>query len=120
MQANELRVGNLVHSEIWITDVIVDLDNINYHEDFIGIPITEQALLEFGFDKYHDYFTININHGLLTEKPSKLRIKHTKYGNWVVENPANRTIYLNAAHEVQNLFYALTKRELQVSIKEEI
>lgn len=118
MKATELRVGNIVHSPLWGTDVIVDIENIGYHEDFIPLDITDERLIEMGFEKYNDNYTINTLHGYLTEKTSKMSIKYTACKNWVVTRPANRTIFLKSINELQNLYYSLTGKELFLSVKE--
>jgi hypothetical protein len=115
MNSNELRVGNIVHSTVWYQDVVVDIENINYHDDFEGIRITGEKLVLLGFSKFNDNYTIETVHGLLTDKPSKMTLRYTKAKNWVVTRPANRTIYLSSIHELQNLFHSLTKNELNVS-----
>ena len=112
MKATEIRIGNIVHNPIWGKDIIVDLENINYHEDFIPVRIDGEKLLSAGFEQHNENYQIDTLHGLLTKKPSKLVIKHTKAFNWVVTRPGNRTIYVHSINEIQNLFYCLTGREI--------
>lgn len=114
MNANELRVGNLVYSPTWATEIIVDIENIGYHDDFYPIRITPERLIELGFKRYNDNYQKETLHGLKSERPSRISIKYTAASNWVVLRPANRTIYLHSIHQLQNLYYALTGTELTI------
>ena len=120
MNANELRIGNIVHSPLWGTDVIVDIDNIRYHDDFTPVKITGDKLIEFGFEKHNDSYRKKTLHGFKTETPSRITIKYTACQNWVVIKPANRTIYLHSIHQLQNLYFALTSIELKTPIESEL
>jgi hypothetical protein len=115
INANELRIGNNVFSPLWDNDIVVDFDNIIFHEDFTPIKITGELLVSLGFKKYNDNYSLQTLHGLNTEKPSRIVIRKTSVGNWVVISPANRTIYLKSLHQLQNLYFALTGYELQLT-----
>lgn len=145
--ANELRIGNFLQYEgdvcpiMWIMDThlciiqdwVEDEEEDKFHEDeitkFEAIPITEQWLLDFGFE-YHDYYvqdeedieddsdgithtykiggnkiwwyTINLNPSGLIEF-CKCGIYHDEI---VISWP-------KSVHQLQNLYFALTGEELE-------
>ena len=56
MNENELRIGNLIYSELHSKNTdytIVDIDffGLSGYVKFWGIPLTEEWLLKFGFEK---------------------------------------------------------------------
>lgn len=120
INAKELRIGNLV--EYRITDKLderkewwevseIDADDIHWlskvdtkDEDFKAIPLTEEWLFKLGFinDKVLEFYrndftdsTIIIDYNFIC----LLGYSHVK---------------LNYIHELQNLYFALTQRELTV------
>lgn len=109
MKANELRIGNFVSKdgEIYEADFIT----IRMTENYEPIPITEEWLLKFGFDKVlprndkmyyrlNDYFVIEDSRVFLLGDDAfeilKLR-QEIKY-----------------VHQLQNLYFALTGEELTI------
>ncbi len=111
MNANELRIGNLVNFE---NDVIsVTSGDINYFDEnldsFDPIPITPDLLLKCGFTKSRshslDYF---YDAGGLT-------IISLRLGKpfWHNNNALPEKKYL---HELQNLIFALTGQELNIKL----
>lgn len=67
-------------------------DNIEYFDDFVGIPLTEEWLLKFGFSQeYKSQYTI--------ENKSTLRWK-------------GDPLKVNSVHQLQNVFFSLTQEEL--------
>jgi hypothetical protein len=127
IQANELRIGNLLNhnnghivgtfkvNEVHILDII---ENNEYGEQYEPIPLTEEILLKCGFthqfkqckgqdffslkldDKYQIY--VNLNSGMFSINKQHLGI------GFVVS--------IKYLHELQNLFFALTKTELEVKL----
>ena len=124
IQANELRIGNLVldgNGEITTVESIVD-GAINYSLDYGAlwtdeeycfenlnpIPITEEWLFKFGFvfDDVAEYFT-----------EEKVYIKYyNEFGIKIdIEGLFYNGIYrqkLQYVHQLQNLYFALTQKEL--------
>lgn len=120
MKANELRIGNLVITNDGLNEpmegtvfnilrsycrIAVDneLEDIQVrYEDLEGIPLTEEWLLKFGFvaDKmdgkefYRGDFKIQLPVYFWWKDSSLKKIKHV--------------------HQLQNLYYALTREELEV------
>lgn len=119
MKANELRIGNYVKSlnTVCTIDCIfrqqVEVSN-NYEEwtpdleDIKPIPLTEDWLLKFGFNKGEDIvgycffieleniedFTIHLQDGKLVYFYEDLELKYV--------------------HQLQNLYFALTGEELTI------
>jgi hypothetical protein len=125
MEAIELRLGNKIYSNELDIDngcevlQIVDCDYYAIHEILRGnkvnkysqIPITEQLLLQIGFEK------VNHIHGyafftLSKSKKNKCHIdiydSKTNYMGYSVK-------HCKYLHELQNLFYAITGSELFLS-----
>ena len=121
INAKELRIGNLVEYKItdklderkeWWEVSEIDADDIHWlskvmpeDEDFRAIPITEEWLFKLGFinDKVLEFYrndftdsTIIIDYNFIC----LLGYSHVK---------------LNYVHELQNLYFALTQRELTVA-----
>lgn len=113
MKANELRIGNYVdlggmRNLYQITDEILGCLNLN------PIPLTEEWLLRMGFEKKEDdLFIIKLTYNNNSIKYSK------DYQTWVYykdDNDAgcNSIADCQYVHELQNLYFALTKKELTI------
>lgn len=105
MNANELRIGNIVHSPLWGKNVVVDIDNIRYHDDFIPIKINGDLLVKFGFycNSKSDY---DLNNGSFSLLSNGVEIDLGVEGELL---PLSKVIN---AHQLQNLYFALTGEEL--------
>lgn len=112
MKANELRLGNLVlNGGSNIKDItpqtISDFDNklivLN------PIPLTEEWLLKFGFEKQMMWtYAINII-------GNKKLIYYLGEKGWSVGNKNYSDFSnLNYVHQLQNLYFALTNQELEI------
>jgi len=119
MKANELRIGNWVNSGINSTQAIevypmfiVQLSKMQDEEHNIKpIPITEEWLLKFGFEKVGDTYMLKI---------TKL-IYHCCYVRYVDDiwwflsrKGATYDFKFNNVHQLQNLYFALTGKELEI------
>tara|TARA_R110000751_G_scaffold5019_2_gene23725 strand:+ start:4120 stop:4494 length:375 start_codon:yes stop_codon:yes gene_type:complete len=124
MKTAELRIDNWVqfrHTEtpvkITLGDFAREYKNERHLEDYEPIPLTEEWLKRFGFrlpahtwigDKFH-----------LSEYG-----KGSKYPNgkvWVVAMSKNNAIIaeIKHAHQLQNLYHALTGEELNQNKEDE-
>jgi hypothetical protein len=125
MKASELRIGNYIHDvnhperECRIFRLTSGSNyNIAYsygkcYEDgysyektdaLQGIPLTEDCLLKFGFEK--------INHrieGIIYQK-EWLILSETFMTNW----RGGRVGRMESVHQLQNLYFALTGKELEM------
>ena len=119
MRSNELRIGNLVKvdsnpfesvTQIFKDGVVTDAyDVVNSFKDLEPIPLTEEWLIKFGFEKTSDnmywvqpdnfmYFELN-NFGIIATFPDSV----ADFGKRV-----------NNVHSLQNLYFALTGEELTI------
>jgi len=109
MKVNELRIGNkfyLPNGEIGtisyheIRLLIVAMEKPNYNP----IPLTEEWLLKFGAKE------LNAKRGILKEFVLKtVRIEMSNSGNFYYKNSK---LILESVHQLQNLYFALTGKEL--------
>ena len=123
IQANELRIGNLVNSK---NDGIISITNISeksvavseahcYNHipvEFISpIQLTEEWLLKFGF------FIIEINGKFEATLPNfRYNIYWNKYTDgFLFCDGETVLINFNYVHELQNLVFVLGQRELTVA-----
>jgi hypothetical protein len=136
MKANELRIGSIVKSlvndeDFSIVEEIGHRASLGYYVSLnnqhsgvwlehkerdliLGIPLTEEWLLRMGFEKKEN--------GLFTKKLEYIynSIKYCEdYKIWIYYNDdndaaCNSIADLNFVHELQNLYFALTKKELTI------
>jgi hypothetical protein len=130
MKANELRIGNYI-ALIQSGDLIEQIEAIN-NTDWFGqgkqywletnncegellkifkpIPLTEEWLLKFGFQKEsNNWMELNICHDwvyLYWERLAGLEISVNKHS---LMQP-----HILYVHELQNLYFALTGQELEL------
>lgn len=132
MESTDLRVTNFVrYDDVEMPIAMIGFNAVQLYTpqgsttvtaqlDLIKpIPINNNTLLRLGFDRYketghykiesHKYYP---SHDHLNLKQGYLRIKLTKAGNYRVESLSSKSIYLKSVHQLQNLFYAITAREL--------
>ena len=119
MNANELRIGNLVYyclkdekyiNKIGGIDIYSIEDNEEYQESHEPIPLTEEWLLKFGFVR------IDSNY----EKEWLLLHKNIKTGtvDFLLNEPHTgkyKVTVLEYVHQLQNLYFALTGEELEIN-----
>jgi hypothetical protein len=120
MKANELRIGNLVNigEQPNILELVdfADMYENNTLVHYQPIPLAEDWLLKFGFEKvelnyqkaYSDDLAIIIaGDGLLLVSQSGTDDNY--------ENPyCHALIYIKSVHQLQNLYFALTGTELEL------
>ena len=116
MNANELRIGNLVYKSLKsgqgrtvinpigcqdIVRIFEDIGSFNY----APIPITEDILLKCGFE--YDFISYNLHFGIDWHN-GVLRFSQGK----------GQTIFLPCTHlhQLQNLYFALTQKELTIKL----
>lgn len=119
IEAQELRIGNWINSsahfgEIQVSAILKDGVNpfdwgqgnhcIHFYDTIAPIKITEEWLINFGFESFD------------------LRFRHL--GNFVIHNEGENFFYktrtteikIKHVHQLQNLYFALTGEELTGSI----
>ena len=111
MRENELRIGNLVYHN----DKIIEIkslhpqdddvnDEIPFHSIF-GIPLTEEWLLKFGFEKKgkrisKGWFYLWDENGIIFFALAEM---HDEIGQY---------LNIKHVHQLQNIYFALTNQEL--------
>jgi hypothetical protein len=116
IKVNELRIGNHVldeHGNVSIINTIsygVRISNDKYKwesksEDQIHpIPLTDELLLECGFENYEVFKNTWGYNGI------ELYIQDGII--WI--DLMNNSVEINYLHELQNLYFSLTKTELKI------
>jgi hypothetical protein len=117
MKTNELRIGNWVeHNQPkrgYYTTVQESTFSVNVEKLFKPIPITEEWLLKFGFEKKYDTFEFN---GLNVDGC----VVHFSFDKWASEYEIENCDYtevpsdIQHVHQLQNLYFALTGEELTI------
>lgn len=123
MKANELRIGNLFQDKKGTRltsfgctpDDDTDKFNVWYgnelgfylpEKEIEGIPLTEERLIKFGFEKVEfDGITTYGNKIFYIEKEYK--------GNFYIVLQGKK-IALTYVHQLQNLYFVLTGEELEI------
>jgi hypothetical protein len=134
IQANELRIGNWVkgigHNVIWLIEgvekgFIFSSNNWRIVESFEPIPLTEEWLLKFGFEKIK-YNSEETGYGV-----DYVLTKYDEHGfGFTLEYCEDFSIcilgqkddvgispnlnVLRNVHQLQNLYFALTGEELTI------
>ena len=119
MKANELRIKNWVFNgkNIQVTSKQIDLFNDGVY-DLLPIPLTEEWLLKFGFDKEKDWcgnekegsYELNGYYYDMEDK-DLLYIDNYGYESFC-------EYQLKHVHQLQNLSFALTGEELKLKDNE--
>jgi hypothetical protein len=117
MKANELRIGNLVTDSIGIVEIGKN-GKIDWGDIYNPIPITENILLKCGFDKINEVlfwlnntfmFVLNENALSMARPDSVDDEDYSIPMAWIKSN-------INYLHQLQNLYFALTENELNVTL----
>jgi len=113
MKANELRIGNYISTDKGILQK-VNFNTFEYlandkfapHDAIDPIPITEEWLLKFGFDKA-------VNKPIYIRWAGRFKIKYYLAINSLAIIGSS-SLELKYVHQLQNLYYALTGTELEI------
>jgi len=138
LKASELRIGNYVSKG----DEIIKVDSIDEvginlyawhtggewgssghiepdfnHLDILGIPITEEWLLRFGFqdpsDSHGEYLSLTYRGQTLFSTDVSTAFKYVIY----TQHKAIGELEIHYVHELQNLYFALKGIELTLTDK---
>jgi len=113
IQANELRIGNLLQDEdgaFPVTKTFFSLLEINL-ETCKPIPLTEEWLLKFGFEKvcYEKYA-----HKKLNKLRAYPHVMKNGFGIYLMDSYG--LPHIKYVHQLQNLYFALTGTELKLTL----
>jgi hypothetical protein len=102
IQANKLRIGNYVFlkskNKIWEITCGQEIDRGKYSNDFQPIPLTKELLIALGFKR-------NLN-GWFNEDET------FSYSKGYAGLGTKRSTKVDYVHQLQNLYFALTGKEL--------
>lgn len=130
LKPQDLRLGILIHDTVRNTNTTLQLKHFRElsisEEQFFNrykpVAITDQMLLDFGFDKelYEEeapdeghYYSLNLS----DNKPCDLSLLGgDESGSLEVSLfPYDDSFYFTYAHEIQSLYYSLNGEELNIS-----
>jgi hypothetical protein len=124
MEATELRIGNLVNGILTQKPYIIDawalreMESGNYQNSqdtetkvFEPIPLTEEWMLKFGFERHHADYANDIIY--IKNVPDNTEFEWGVYPNKLGSGVQiqNRNL-LKYVHQLQNLYFALVGEEL--------
>lgn len=139
IQSNELRIGNYFKRRSKDEILTVDIELLTKVQRmphlYNGIPLTEQWLIDFGFEKQKFtkyYFGANIDNSeveyfvnvdgfcciycldnyIFGKRELDERNIKTKSGDYLYRLFHFNYVGLNHVHQLQNLYFALTGKEL--------
>jgi hypothetical protein len=106
MKASELRIGNYVlDSEDENIMMITCGGQIDKYELAQPIPLTEEWLLKFGFEKRNNYYFIDTDYRVAYIKDHfAISVGDDEYGIVLRK--------IEYVHELQNIYFALIEKEL--------
>lgn len=114
IQANDLRINNIVYSNLERKEVVLNginkthgmYEKSSFHSlnNFEGIPLTEEWLLKFGFhfDKEYNSYSKSF----LTIYDGKKGFSSDLFWDG---------LEIHSVHKLQNLYFALTNEELTLN-----
>ena len=126
MEAKELRIGNLIYEKNNMYEnasfEVIEVGLIHLKEikddlrDYIvqkPIPLTEEWLLKFGFEDndikgYYTNESLNINYDWNNTEGRYYYIDFNKISQLLIKSSQ----HIKSVHQLQNLYFALTGKEL--------
>lgn len=127
MKAKELRLGNYVSGRFGALTIITELKMLanDSDEESMNIPITEEWLRDFGFkNDFGKHWTksigkdysegqLIISYNFSREDEKSFQVSQGTGGDNCTWIYPQKPKYV---HELQNLYYALTKQELELAV----
>jgi hypothetical protein len=131
METNELRIGNLISDGFYIykvseisSGIVKGLSTQNgeffypdalyslNEENLEGLPLTEEWLLKFGFDRVGEWIGIDFNPrmGIRFYNGNSAECDITQDDKYI----AFKCGFIQYVHQLQNLYFALTGNELEI------
>jgi hypothetical protein len=110
MKASELRIRNFVYHNhsigMKLPVQITEGKDIDLADEFEPIPLTEEWLLKFGFERKGNQF-----YNLLKYSEVEILIRDNF---WTCDGIVFSLHCLEYVHQLQNLYFALTGEELTI------
>ena len=106
-ESSILKVSGINNESIWVDE----MPDYHYEMDIEliePIPLTEDWLLKFGFEKDNEYYSKGTKHYHLPSKSFYSGNDHVSGGNVDAR--------IKYVHQLQNLYFALTGEELTFNI----
>jgi hypothetical protein len=135
MKANELRIGNWVSypttdgsispTQIELSSFAYDYNASIHIESYLPIPLTKQWLLRFGFERRDAEVFCHAHEDMeetscYTKGGISILYNHTIAGGvYMLMNYDDLEVRLNHVHQLQNLHFALTGKELTIKQTDE-
>lgn len=130
MKANELRIGNCILFESEGTNFIVKaIDDKGFevynqlestwieHDQFGGIPLTEEWLFKFGFHYRNEHrghgSILDLDHEDWKKSLALAKLQNPDYKGYCALATGRQDIVY--VHQLQNLYFALTGNELKIN-----
>lgn len=112
IKIEDLRIGNWVleYGEPVLVEKLEYDGQINNNFDFEPIPLTEEILLKCGFEDLGDLLLIKIQGGGISYEYGCI---YLGMGTYYQES---NQLEIKHLHQLQNLYYALTREELEVEL----
>lgn len=120
MKAKDLRIGNLVDTPDGVEEIYsIEEDTFraylykNTWAEIKPIPLTEEWLLKFGFSMGKHSWFYSLDWG---DSVNSFKVAMSISGEGgVVLGINDFNCHVKHVHELQNLFYALTNKELEIT-----
>ena len=134
MNANELRLGNLMHyygNDVTVMSISKESADFGYFTDSIGftrhydvdfpkpIPLTEEWLEKFNFSRLDNEYWFNRDYPSYDlNLTGSFRRHYMDFDNDDSESfeIEDKNINIKYVHQLQNLYFALTGEELTIKI----
>jgi hypothetical protein len=118
MEAKNIRIGNLVARKphkLYIPFAVKDGEVTEFFaRKCKPIQLTENLICRFGFRKDGDnYYELKLNNGFYLGAYG-FGLNNSKYEVFLTDSENNELTRIENAHELQNLFFALTGTELEL------
>lgn len=116
MKANELRIGNYVLDNLGGLLKIKGVSEQSDLSHIIGIPITEEWLMKFGFEK--EIYSSPYSYKVYYKIPSVISLElFPQCNNNIYFEYEWGDVWIKSVHQLQNLYFALTGDELEIEEK---
>lgn len=133
LRAEELRIGNLIDDGLGnygqVNWEILRILEGNPNHTYQPIPLTEEWLEKFGFEKdgvlYNLYLEESDSSQVFiqysTTNTDMIAVLHNYYYDWSEMEQNNTFMAImdsQYVHQLQNLYFALTSKELTIKVEE--